>query len=167
MKKSLLRFVLVVLVVVFVLSVATTAFAYDKWPNPKWNQTTFGLVKKGTSGGAAILAQWHCFAAQAKNSKAVIMTRNEVDGVIGPKSVEYIKSYQLKKGLTADGKVGTGTWTKMMTSMSSATSKPVNGELVYNTHDAINVDKTSKHTSKGKWFTYNRYGKGIEVTKVK
>ncbi len=155
MKKVLFRLVIVVLVVMFVLSIAATAFAYDPWPNPKWSQSTFGLVKRGSNSAQAILVQWNCYAAQAKRTNGKIMARNEVDGIIGPNSQQYIKSYQLKKGLKADGIVGNATWGKMQTYVSS-NSDPSTGVVVYSTHDAIKVPKTSEHTKAGHWFTWNR-----------
>ncbi len=155
MKKRMLKIVVLALMAAFVLSFASTSFAYSGWPNPTWNQTIFGVVKRGDRTGAAMLAQWNCYAAQAKNSKAQIMKLEHVDGIIGPRSVEYIKSYQLKKGLTADGKVGNSTWRKMQSYVSS-NSDPRTGKVVYSTHDAIRVYRTSMHKSNGRWYTWNR-----------
>ena len=56
-------------------------------------------VKQGSKGAAAKLVQ------------AVIGAKT--DGNFGPQSVEALKSWQSKKGLTADGVVGPTTWVKM------------------------------------------------------
>lgn len=162
MKKNLLRLAVVTFAVVFVLSIATTAFAYAAWPNATWNEKTFGVVKRGDRTGQAMLAQWNCYAAQAKNSKAQIMKREHVDGVIGPRSVEYIKSYQLKKGLTADGRVGNSTWRKMQSYVTSS-SDPRTGKVLYATRDAIRVPKTSQHTRGGHWYTWNRNNLTVKI----
>lgn len=155
MKKKLLRFSLVVLAVAFVLSFATTAFAYTAWPNPTWNQSTFGLVKYGSRDARAVLVQWNCYAAQAKRSNGRIMAHSEVDGIIGPNSSQYIRSYQVKKGLKADGIVGNATWAKMQSYVSS-NSDPSTGKVLYATHDVLKVPKTSQHTRGGHWYTWSR-----------
>jgi len=56
-------------------------------------------VKQGSKGDAAKLVQ------AAIGAKA--------DGDFGPKSVEALKAWQSKNGLTADGVVGPTTWAKM------------------------------------------------------
>ena len=56
-------------------------------------------VKQGSKGAAAKLVQ------------AVIGAKT--DGNFGPQSVKALKSWQSKKGLTADGVVGPTTWAKM------------------------------------------------------
>ena len=162
MKKRSVRMVMLALVTVFVLSFATPALAYAQWPNPNWDQKTFGVIKRGEkNNGKAILVQWHCYAAQAK-AGGKEMKRNEVDGVIGARSEAYIKSYQIKKGLKSDGVVGNATYKKMAATMSSK-SDPNKGEVIYDTHDVVKVEKTSRHTKKGNWFTYNRNGKNVRI----
>ena len=156
MKKNLIRLAVVTLTIVFVLSFAATAFAYAAWPNATWSEKTFGLIQKCSKKvGQNILIQWNCYAAQSKNSSGQVMKREHVDGVIGTRSVEYIKSYQLKRGIKADGKVGNATWKKMQSYITS-TSDPKTGKVIYSTRDAIMVPKTSQHTKTGHWFTWNR-----------
>ncbi len=162
MKKKLLRLFLVALVIVFVLSFAATSFAYYAWPNSMWNQTIFGTVKYGTNSPKAILVQWNCYAAQAKRSDGHVMANSEVDGIIGPNSSQYIKNYQLKKGLQSDGVVGNATWTIMQSYVSSG-SNPSTGKVVYSTHDAIKVSRTSMHKSNGRWYTFTRTGTTVRL----
>ncbi len=159
MKKRVFRTFALALVSVFVISFATPALAYAQWPNPTWNQALFGVIKRGEkNSGKCLLVQWHCYAAKATGTNGKEMQRNEVDGVMGLRSEQYLKSYQIKKGLKADGKVGNATYAKMMQTMASK-SDPAKGEVIYDTHDVLKVPKTSRHVKKGTWFTYNRNGK--------
>lgn len=158
MKKGLIRGIVLALASVVVMSFASPALAYAEWPNADWNQKTFGLIKQGEKNvGKCILVQWHCYAAKATTKKGTVMPKTHVDGILGSRSIQYVKSYQLKKGLRADGKVGNATYDAMKKTLAT-TGDPSKGYLIYDTHDVLNVPKTSRHTKAGHWFTYNRNG---------
>lgn len=162
MKKGFMRGIVLALASVVVMSFASPALAYAEWPNADWNQKTFGLIKQGEKNvGKCILVQWHCYAAKATNNGKV-MPKSHVDGILGSRSIKYVKNYQLKKGLRADGKVGNATYDEMKKTMSS-TGDPKKGYIIYDTHDVLKVSKTSRHTKAGHWFTYNRNGLDVDI----
>jgi peptidoglycan hydrolase-like protein with peptidoglycan-binding domain len=163
MKRNAVKLVVLSLAAALTLSFATPALAYSQWPNPNWDQKTFGVIKRGERNtGKVLLVQWHCYAAQAKAGNGQVMKRTNVDGILGARSVQYVKSYQQKKGLKADGKIGNATYRKMMATMSS-TSDPSTGNVIYNTNDVIRVEKTSRHKKTGNWFTYNRNNRNVRI----
>ncbi len=163
MKKMFFRAAAMALAAVAVMAFASPALAYASWPNADWNQKTLGLIKQGEKkAGKNILLQWHCYAAQAAGTNGKAMPKSHVDGVFGARTLGYVKKYQLKKGLKADGVVGNATYNIMKKTMSS-TSDPSKGFVIYDTNDIIKVPKTSRHTKAGRWFTYNRNGLSAEI----
>lgn len=159
-----LRTAAMALAAVAVMAFTAPAMAYAAWPNADWNQKTFGLIKQGEKkAGKSILVQWHCYAAQVKGSNGKVMPKTHVDGIFGARTLKYVKNYQLKKGIRADGKVGNATYDVMKKTMAS-TSDPKKGYVIYDTHDTIKVLKTSRHTKEGRWFTYNRNGIDADIT---
>lgn len=162
MKKGF-RIMAAALAFTLVFALATPALAVSTWPNAKWNQSTLGVLVTGTKHPARVtLVQWSCYAAQATNSKGKVMGKSEVDGIFGKGTEQYVKSYQLKNGLKADGKVGNGTWASMQKKLVSR-AKASNDKVYYNIQDRLSVSKAACHTDKGIWYTFSRSGKTLRV----
>lgn len=150
-KKRFKRLIMGAFAIVTLFAFSGVALADSRFPNDDWNYSLFGYVQNGTSGAKAIAVQWHCYTYSAS------MTINEVDGIIGTNSVNYIKEYQRRNGLPVDGKVGTQTWRSMRSHLHEWTKDwqmcayKVDGPYAQ-------TGQVFEHHDTGVWTTYSRFG---------
>ncbi|WP_256336725.1 peptidoglycan-binding protein [Paenibacillus sp. OK060] len=71
------------------------------------SKTTWPSVKAGSSGGFVSALQADLWSSGYQN------TVGTVDGSFGSGTTSAVKSFQTAEGLTSDGVVGNGTWSKL------------------------------------------------------
>lgn len=148
-QKRMKRLIMYVFTLVTLFAFSGVASAYSGFPNDDWNYSLFGYVQSGTTGAKAIAVQYHCYTHNSN------MEWTEIDGVIGPNSVNYIKEYQRRNGLTADGKVGTQTWRSMRNHLYSASGDSEKYSYCAEGPRAV-TPQSFWHYNTGVWYTSAR-----------
>ena len=105
MKKHI-KIITIVLAVVMILGVCSTAFAWeDGLPNQDWGGGYFPTCQSGSNNNAVRLIQ-HYYNTRFYGSLAM-------DGVFGNNTYQGVLAIQRNVGAAADGIVGSNTWTRM------------------------------------------------------
>lgn len=145
------RIIVMVLAIAMFLSIAGTASAAqnDGFPRCYWTQSNMGLKQQGSSGGSVRgLQQYLKMRGHLADS---------VDGAFGANTKGAVVAYQTKNGLTADGVVGSGTWTKMFGQMFIYTSYASN--VLWSVSGKVSPWSTSQdfryhHSNTGTWYVF-------------
>lgn len=151
--KKIITFALTIMVVLAVSS--SVAMANPAFPRHSWGSYA-AVVGPGGNGGHVYAAQ-HCMVSLSSVSPGT------PDGVYGTNTKNSIIAYQKAKGLTQDGKAGTGTFGKIQ-SQSIWEDGNSGIEMGYGVGSGSRAQYLMFiHKNNGDWMTFTRAGGRIKM----
>lgn len=138
------RIIVLVIAVIMVISVASTAFAVDWSYFPQKGQADVG------TSYASVKEIQHFMNKNMGNSLSC-------DGKFGSATGNAVKNFQRNVGLSADGVCGRNTWSKISARVKYSTRLPVSQVDVYSETNRGFQVAFDDYWNKQGWFYYNIY----------
>ncbi|MFD7893767.1 peptidoglycan-binding protein [Streptomyces sp. NPDC059743] len=100
-------------------------------PGPNWNWNYYMQLVGGSSGGGGVQLNFASYSTLTSGSTGAQVTAAQTllnqqgydagtaDGIFGTRTANAVRSFQTARGLTADGSVGSRTWTALLSAGST------------------------------------------------